>query len=634
MLRRRTVSGAATLVFALLAVPACMRASALPPGVRFLPGPVNGLLVGERVLVYGDAEGRFENIRYVLFTHARRDVVWAGAQPDRGGAATIAPERERDLFEKPQAFWEAYEAKRFHDYSQVNTKVLRAPVPVSRGVRGGETLDLDGVRVQVIDTPGYTRGAVSYLIETGGKRIACTGDLIYGDGRLFDISSLQDAIPESRTRGYHGYAARVGDLIESLRKIAALQPDFLVPARGPLIEDPLPAIKKLIGRLQALMASRFATDALLWYWGEESLRIRSRKPLDGQAVDSMPVAEIRALPAWVLAVGNSRILISRTGAGFLIDAGYKGLPARLEELMAEGRIRTIEGIWITHYHDDHTELAQALAERFRCPVYFTARMAGVLRQPSHYRLPCLTANAFSAGRPQPDGERLRWHEFQLTFFDFPGQTLYHGGLLAERDGTEALFFAGDSFTPSGIDDYCLQNRNFLREGDGYLYCLRLLERLPKDAWLVNQHVQPAFRFSAAQFARMRAELEKRMAILKEVAPWPDLNYAIDENWAAVHPYGSTLRSGERLTLRLRIMNHSPRPETYRVTWNLPPGWKLVEAERQVAIPPRNEGTARAVLAAPQGSPEGAGAVQVVTADLEFAGIRLREWAEALVRVER
>jgi hypothetical protein len=113
---------------------------------------------------------------------------------------------------------------------------------------------------------------------------------------------------------------------------------------------------------------------------------------------------------------------------------------------------------------------------------------------------------------------MRWHEFELSFFDFPGQTLYHGGLLVERDGGEKLFFAGDSFTPSGIDDYCLQNRDFAREGTGFLYCLELLDRLEKDAplWVINQHVEPMFRFSAEQSARMRSELRKRMAILQEL----------------------------------------------------------------------------------------------------------------------
>jgi len=254
---------------------------------------VNGFLVKGKVLVYGDPSGRVDSVPYVLFTGARRDVVWAGAPLVARGAAAIVPDRERTLFESPGAFWAAYETQRFHDYSQVNTKVLRHPLPVSRAVRGGETLDLEDVRIEVIDTPGYTPGAVSYWLETGGRRIACTGDLIYGDGQLLDISSLQDAVPEAKARGYHGYAARVGDLIESLRRIATRKPDILAPARGPLIENPAKAIDSLISRLQALLASHYSIDALRWYWGDENLRVRSRKALEGLSVDWMPMADQR-----------------------------------------------------------------------------------------------------------------------------------------------------------------------------------------------------------------------------------------------------------------------------------------------------------------------------------------------------
>jgi glyoxylase-like metal-dependent hydrolase (beta-lactamase superfamily II) len=598
-----------------LMVAAGTRAEPLPSGVQFVPGPVNGLLVQDKLLVYGDPTGNVKAVPYVLFTEARRDVAWAGVPLVARGAAAVVPVRERALFESPGAFWADYETQRFHDYSEVDTKVLREPLAVSLAVHGGEILDLDGIRVEVIDTPGYTRGAVSYWLEVGGKRIASTGDLIYGDGQLFDLSSLQDAIPEAKARGYHGYAARAGDLIESLRKIAARNPDVLVPARGPLIENPQQSIRHLIARLQALMASHFATDALRWYWGDDNLRIRARKSLDGQSVDSMPLAEQRPLPQWALAIGNSRLLISRTGAGFLIDAGYSGLRSKLDELAAEGQLKTVDGIWITHYHDDHTDYAQALANHFHCPIYFTPRLTDILEHPSHYRMPCLTSAPITSGKPQREGTHMRWHEFQFTFFDFPGQTLYHDGLLVERDDGGALFLTGDSFTPSGIEDYCLQNRDLAREGAGYLYCLDVLKRQNKDVWLVNQHVEPTFRFSAEQFERMRAELVKRMEILKELAPWPDPNYGIDESWAAVVPYGSEVRAGENMNLQVRILNHAPQSEIYRVNWNVPADWRVVRADREVVIPARGEGAARAELTV-----QGEG-LQVVTADVEFDGCR-------------
>lgn len=125
---------------------------------------------------------------------------------------------------------------------------------------------------------------------------------------------------------------------------------------------------------------------------------------------------------------------------------------------------------------------------------------------------------------------------------------------------------------------------------------------------------------------MHTELLKRRAILKDLAPWPDPNYAIDESWATVDSYGSEARDGENVTLRLRILNHAPQRETYRVNWNVPAGWKVVEANREVAIPAHNEGAAQAVFTV-----QGAG-LYVVTADIEFAGRQLREWTEAIVRV--
>src|ERR1700722_668238 len=138
-MERTTTSRALVLAgFGLIVTAAAGGAGPLPPSVQFLPGPVNGLLVGNKVLVYGDARGRVNSVPYVLFTEARRDVVWAGAALAARGAKVVAPELERALLENPGAFWADYEIQRFHDYSQVNTKVPREPMHVWRAVHGGE----------------------------------------------------------------------------------------------------------------------------------------------------------------------------------------------------------------------------------------------------------------------------------------------------------------------------------------------------------------------------------------------------------------------------------------------------------------------------------------------------------------
>jgi glyoxylase-like metal-dependent hydrolase (beta-lactamase superfamily II) len=145
----------------------------------------------------------------------------------------------------------------------------------------------------VLDARGYTRGAVAYLFEVDGRRIACTGDLIYGDGKILDLYSLQDAIAEPKEDGYHGYGARAGELIANLRAIAARKPDVLVPARGPVIRDPQAAIVRLVQRLEAVFASHFEVDALRWYRGDERPLGMAARILGGRNVEWMPQAALR-----------------------------------------------------------------------------------------------------------------------------------------------------------------------------------------------------------------------------------------------------------------------------------------------------------------------------------------------------
>jgi hypothetical protein len=167
-------------------------------------------------------------------------------------------------------------------------------------------------------------------------------------------------------------------------------------------------------------------------------------------------------------------------------------------------------------------------------VLYSNKIQDIVEDPGRYRMPCLTTNPIT-GEVKGEADSWQWREFRMASYFFPGQTLYHGGLHIERESGEKIFFVGDSFTPSGTDDYCLQNRNFTGEDEGYLYCLRLLEKLGGNPWLINQHVLPMFRYDAARVDRMRLELRRRARLLAELTPLPHANYAVDESWARIYP---------------------------------------------------------------------------------------------------
>jgi len=625
----------APLAIAVLAGISRADTEALSSHVTISRGAVNGVCIerdGHRLVIYGDSQQDWKTADMVLFTHGRRDVVWAGRSLVEDGAKSIIPAREAEQFSKVEDFWMGFWDKRFHDYTQQSTRVLTTALRADRTVQEGDQLPWQNLMMRVIDTPGYTRGAVSYFVEVDGLKYGFVGDLIYGDGRLLDLYSLQDAVPQTKIGGYHGYAGRIGDLLSSLRKVAAQKPDILVPARGPVIREPAAAVARLIERLQSAYANYLSISAGRWYFKDQYDVLATRALGGPDRVPWMPYARNveKAPPDWIIPIDNSRLVVARDRSGFLVDCGSPSIIARIESLLAQGQLASLEGLFITHYHDDHTDAVNAFRQKHDCPIYVTPIMEDVLKRPGAYRLPCLTRNPIDRLQVVPDGQRMSWKEFTLTFYDFPGQTLYHDALLTERDTGEKTFFVGDSFTPSGLDDYCLQNRNFLRRGMGLPYCLDLLKnKIPSEALLINEHVLEPFRFDADQRSHMSRLLEKRRELLRDLFPWDNPDYGIDEQWARIHPYAQEVKAGGWADLTVKLLNHSDTSNTFTVVLHVPNGFEIEPPRASVAAEPGQEAQARFRIKAPAGAPR---SIDVITADVRVGPWDLRQWCECLLRV--
>lgn len=596
---------------------------------------VNGALIhknGKTLAIYGDPWEVEADADMVLFTHHRRDVVWAGRDLVEKGAVSVVPAGEADLFTNAGSFWNEFVEGRFHDYEQQTTKIPVEPLRVDRTVRGGDQITWEGLRVGVLDTPGYTRGSVTFLADIDSTKVAFTGDLVYGDGRLFDLYSLQDSIPEI-CRGYHGYGARSAQLIESLEKIVDEKPDLLIPARGPIITEVEETLAQLISRIKAVYKNYLEISAYSWYSEKpkaERMALRVLGP--SPQVDWMLAteADVQDLPEWIVPIRNSRLILSQDASGFLIDCGSQAIIDQLISLRDSGRLSSLAGVYITHYHDDHTDQLARLIDEFPCPVYASAELQDVLEHPGAHRLPAMTSIPMNDLKPMKDGSRIKWKEFEFTFNYFPGQTIYHGALTARRTGGKQICFVGDSFTPTGIDDYCPQNRNLLHPGMGYFRCLEFLRGLDPETHLVNQHVKPMFRFSPEQLDRMELNLRTRVELLEELFPWENPNFGLDEGWARFYPYGLTTKAGEPTQQELRIWNHFDRELKGEIRLNPPADWTISPLTATFQIGPRQEGTTIFELKPPRGAAEG---TYVLTADVDFNGWQLREWTEGLVFVE-
>jgi len=601
-------------------------AADLPDRIVFEPGALNRVeLKGSPpYYVYGAPDGADG---FHLLTHVRRDI--AGIAQ---GQPALLPEPLLPLAADPATHWMNWWEERSNYYGQQVTKLPLTNLAGWTTVSDGDTIPWGDHTIQVVAIPGYTTDMVAYLVELEGQRILFTGDLLLKGGKVPDIYSFQDKIPEAKVGAYHGYGARFAPWIESLRKVAALKLDILVPLRGELITDPQGDIDNAISRVQALYHNYLSTNALHWYFGEERLTICGERVLgEGAEISLMPFAEHIDLPTWCQHIRTTKLLVSEDQHGFALDVGGQKSLDELRQILKDGLIKQLDGIWVTHVHNDHSAFVRDAAAEFGCPVYAVKEVADPLLYPGRWFLPGLSPNAVPEVQVMKNGEKLKWKEFTLTADFFPGQMYNHGALLVEKPGHEPVYFIGDSFSPSGIDDYCLMNRNLMRDDTGYFLCLRKVRELPKGSWLVNQHIPHLFRFTEAELDFLESQYRERQGILSELIAWDDPNYGIDEQWAWLYPYGAELQPGASQSFALRIYNHSQFKRSYTLTLKLPEGVQG-EAKVETTIPARGYGEVKFELKLSEGIAPG---VHVLTASIESPqkpAMQLEQWCEALIKV--
>lgn len=526
-------------------------------------GPINvGIIRQEdRALVIdcGDASVRdalqqlgITQVEQLLFTHYHRDQS-CGAAEIADGAATGVPAAERDLFANPAEYWnDDRQLDRVYQSFRPDHLTPTEPLAVARTLADGDRVEFGPASIRVLSTPGHTDGSISFLVEADGRRTVFSGDCLAGPGQLWDLWSLQRGFAHGGQEigGYHGFLGDRWRLADSLRKIRAARPDLLVPAHGVLMEDPDSAIDSVLAELERCYENYVSISALRHYFPQLFADYAGRP---GQ----MPIRPGEPPPACLHHFGTTWILVSRTGHALVMDVGSPAVVDQLQQLLRDGKIRHIDGLWVTHDHFDHTDGIVAFQQAFDCPCYTDAMLADVLVRPTAWRLPCLAPEAIRVDHPLRDGQQWAWHEFTLTACHFPGQTLYHSGLLAAADDLR-LLFVGDSHTMSGLDDYCAYNRNWLGRDVGFHRCLTLIEQL-KPTHMFNCHVDDAFTFTAEEIQFMREKLDQREQLFGQLVPWDHANFGTDPLWVRTDPYRQSARPGDTVHAQVVITNHAAQP---------------------------------------------------------------------------
>jgi glyoxylase-like metal-dependent hydrolase (beta-lactamase superfamily II) len=552
-----------------------------------------------------------DRVTDVLVTHHHRDQVQGLERAAAAGIRIWVPPVERDLFERVDERWQARPVDMDYDLREDRFSLLE-PVDVTGVVDEYRTTRFGGFDVYALPTPGHTVGSLTYLVELDGRRLAFSGDLVYGEGKVWSLAATQWSYT-----GVEGQAAT----ILSCGMLADRAPDVLLPSHGEPIEDPPAALSLVQARLQELVDLRMP-----WEWDLEEWLRRPWVALTPHVLRNRT------------SLASTYALLSETGSALLIDFGYDltvGAPAdgdraaRRPLLASFGVLRRdfgvdgIETAVTTHYHDDHVAGLNLLRDVEGTEVWSPENVAPILEDPRRFDLPCLWFDPIRVDRTLPLGEPFAWHEYELTAHPLPGHTLYAVALEFEADGKRFLATGDQQSNDDGHSFLNYQYRNRFGVGD-YVRSAELYRSRRPDVLLTGHwsamDVTDAWLDEVAAEGRRVAELHAEML--------PEEGFGPEGFGARIEPYRSSVRAGGEVELEVLVRNPFDRDETASVRLVLPDGWDASPDPAEVAVDPLGEATVRVRVRAGREPVRRAR----VAADLTVGGVRFGQQAEALVDV--
>jgi glyoxylase-like metal-dependent hydrolase (beta-lactamase superfamily II) len=294
--------------------------------VYLLKAGSSGILIdagSSELMEYLDEIG-VQKIDWILHTHYHRDQCTGDLRMKREGAKVAIGELEAGFlqpveanvpFRIPESFLLNGELP---DWGRGMTPFQKPGV--DRKFAEGDVFHWKQYDIKVINTPGHTKGSVTYMVDIDSQKICSSGDLIMSGGHIHDLYSMQWI-----------YLANPGvdSSITSVRKLKSLDIDIFLPSHGEIIFDPLDEMELLTVRLKKFRDSFDSKNAGRWNWS------------GFVQVSSHVIQDCGS---------TSQIIISKTGEALLFDCGKELTTDRWEEAKRKFGIKKVSVIIPSHWH--------------------------------------------------------------------------------------------------------------------------------------------------------------------------------------------------------------------------------------------------------------------------------------------
>ncbi len=513
-----------------------------------------------------------EQVQAVYFTHAHRDQCQGWAKAARRGIP----------LHFPQAAESFVSAQKRLDFKLPHPGHLRypgrfrppQPIPAARfDVTPRAAFSWGPFHIQAFAAPGHIDHQLAYRVDGPGGPYLFSGDALHSPGKLHEPFNLE-------TMHYASEGTR--QAISTLLDLRQLRAEVLCPSHGPItrgelweaFDKTIALLRRMVDLRDTIMPRRPAAQRLVRPQRNKMLRISEH------------------LWLW----NNSYFLLSDDGPVLMVDVQTK-LPNSFHELYRQTfGDRPIEVVLVSHMHCDHVMGIEDLRRHQPLRCWAHEILVGPITNPYAYARPYVHNCPTHVDRVLREGETVRWHEYEITAFWFPGQTDFHAVYELEVDGHHALF-SGDNFYPpqqwGGTGGLCGFNGGhpaLWRKSAQFV-----LERSPE--WILASHMQP-FLFRRDDFqavVRWSREVEE---LMRELAPDGNIERHHSPHFIEPRPYVQP--AAPEMSVQLLLKNTYPDPLTLTIIARPLEPIRCPKSMRRLTLAPGERGTLSFALRAPQG----------------------------------
>lgn len=325
--------------------------------------------------------------------------------------------------------WDTRGEEKYGIAGAVTERPSEKPLNVKGELIPGKTFQWQGNNFDIIALPGHNKRAIGILWRE--QNVLFSGDLIRKGGYLVNIYDQE--------RSY-GLVSGYSQMRDSLNKVTELSPSLVLPATGPVIDQPEADITALLRRID-------------WI----------REPAGGgEMINFKPLRkfgrwnEVRPGVYQNNNCGNTIVFIDDSGHGIVIDpdpciwlnweSSCRSVNRDYDLLEQKAGLKTLDFQLITHYHGDHVQFCKLLKERYNAQIATTPDIAVLLRRNP---LPCCLAwYGFPFSELETDimleyDQPFNWNGGAVTPVHTPGHCFAHAGYAMECKN-ERIVCTGDA----------------------------------------------------------------------------------------------------------------------------------------------------------------------------------------------